>query len=93
MNTVRKQEANRDKEKEEMKQDEPEGELITQDTLGVPMVTTKEYENMIDKYAMYIDDEMRFDDMAMFAMTMNYDNVDPKTYKDIFNCPQKYEEA
>jgi hypothetical protein len=63
MNTVRNQELDREEEKEEMKQDEPEGELITQDMLGVAMGTTKEYENMIDRYAMYID-KMRFDEMV-----------------------------
>jgi hypothetical protein len=77
---------------EETKLEEPEGELITQEMLGVAMVTTKEYENMIDRYSMMID-TMQEEDMAMSAMAMDYDKVDPIKSKDMLKRTQKFNEA
>jgi hypothetical protein len=85
MNQVRNQ-------PEETKMDEPMGDLITQEMLGVVMVTTKEYEPMIDRYAMIID-ETQEEDIAMSAMVIDYDKVDPMKFKDMFKCPQKFNEA
>jgi hypothetical protein len=60
--------------------------------LDVAMVITKEYENMIDRYSMMID-AMQEDDIAMSAMVMDYDKIDPIKFKDMFKCPQKFNEA
>jgi hypothetical protein len=85
MNQIRKQ-------PEETKMEEPVRDLITQEMLGVAMVTTKEYEAMIDEYAMMID-EMQEEEIAMSAMAINYEKVDPIKFKDMFKCPQKFNEA
>jgi hypothetical protein len=57
--------------------------------LSVAMGTTKEYENLIDKYSIMID--------AMpeenIAMVMDYDKIDPIKFKDMFKCPQKFNEV
>jgi hypothetical protein len=61
--------------------------------LGVAMVTVKAYEDMINKYLMYIDD-LKYDEFAMAVI--NYDTLDTlkySEYKDIFKYPSKFNEA
>jgi hypothetical protein len=68
------------------------GDLITQEMLGVVMVTMKEYEAMIGKYSMMID-AMQEESGAMSAMAIDYDKIDPIKFKDMFKCPQKFNEV
>jgi hypothetical protein len=57
-----------------MKIDEPEGELITQEMLGVAMVTTTAYEDMIDKYSLMLD-QMEREDMSLSALAIDYEKM------------------
>jgi Reverse transcriptase (RNA-dependent DNA polymerase) len=47
---------------------------------------------MIDRYSMMID-AMQEDYIAMSAMVMDYDKIDQIKFKDMFKCPQKFNEA